>query len=588
MKAFFLSNFNPQALFSWPVFLLSLLWAITTNFTDVDNNPPGNYALRVVSVTAAHAVLFALAGIFQALSRLAPPLVGAIALVPAVVGMSLVRGWVVFTLLNAIGHDSADLLGYRLMGSVTNVGMSILVTAVVVHRVRTYRESRRALLAERIRLVEVRDHARGRLQTMAQKTLDDVRAAIAAALDLGQSRPAEATAERIQTTIDEIVRPVSHRLEQEQFAWEPSELDAKAEALNWRDVIKNALTARHLYPREIGLAITAVALSTTLRHQTPLEALYVLSCALVGTWGGLLLVRRFVVTRRSAWAKRTSMVAGAVFAGIVSGLSTLPVKLETERPFSLVVQAPLFTLLFTVLFALAGSATRQAARATARLTETTAELAWEVARLSEEYRHARLSLARALHGKVQAGMMSSLMRLRQAINDNDTQLDAMTEHTREELASLVASLGASGSQEAVSLDAVIADIQDTWEGVATCALDIDAETSGLVASDPIAMTALAELLPELAFNAIRHGQASLVTLELGFHDDRTIHLICTDNGSRPADSGRVGLGTKLLDECALRWHRKSEQTGTITEVFLPFSPQLAAARGVDEARAPSS
>jgi signal transduction histidine kinase len=575
MKAFFLSNFNPQALFSWPVFLLSLLWAITTNFTDVDNNPPGNYALRVLSVTAAHVVLFVLAGIFQALSRLAPPLVGSIAMVPAVVGMSLVRGWVVFTLLSAIGHDSADLLGYRLMGSVTNVGMSILVTAVVVHRVRTYRESRRALVAERIRLVEVRDHARSRLQAMAQQTVDEVRAAIVAALDLGKSRPAEATAEHIRTTIDEIVRPMSHRLEQEQFAWEPAELDSQAETLNWRGVLKNALSAEHLYPREIGFAITAVALSTTLRHQTPLEALYVLSCALVGTWCCLLLVRRFVASRRSTWAKRTSMVAGAVLAGIVTGFSTLPVKLDTERPFSLVVQAPLFTVLFTVLFALAGSATRQASRATSRLADTAAELSWEVARLSEEYRHARLSLARALHGKVQAGMMSSLMRLRQAMNDGDADLDAMTEHTRRELASLVASIGESGSEEAVSLDAVIADIQDTWEGVAACRLAVDSQTSALVASDPIAMTALTELLPELAFNAIRHGHATVINLELGLHDDRTIVLVCSDNGSRPADSGRVGLGTKLLDQCALRWHRRTEQTGTITEVFLPVSPRVA-------------
>lgn len=571
MKAFFLSNFNPHALFSWPVFALSLGWAFITNFTDVDNNPPGNYALRIASVALAHLALFATIGVFSAFARVVPRIVGAIAFVPALVIACLVRGWVVFTLLNAIDHDSADLLGYRLMGSVTNVGMSILATAVVVHRVRTYRESRLALLTERIRLVEVRDHARGRLQTMAQKTVDDVRAAIVAALDLGKSSSAEATAERIRNTIDEIVRPLSHRLEREQFAWEPSERGARAETFNWRDVIKNALSARHLYPREIGLAITAVALSTTLRHQAPLEALYVLSCALVGTWSGLLLVRRFVATRRSAWARRTSVIAGAVLAGVVTGLSTLPVKLDTERPFSLVVQAPLFTLLFTVLFALAGSATRQAARATARLAETTSELAWEVARISEEYRHAKLSLARALHGKIQAGMMSSLMRLRQAIKDNDPNLDAISEHTREELASLVGSLGSSGSAQEVSLDSVIEDIQETWEDIAACELAIDSETTTLVISDPIAITALAELLPELAFNAIKHGEASIVSLEIELHDNRTIRLVCIDNGSRPADSGRVGLGTKLLDQCALRWRRTTESTGTITEVFLPFS-----------------
>jgi signal transduction histidine kinase len=575
MKGFFLNNFSPSAVFSWPVFFFSLFWAIMTNFTDVDNNPPGNYLLRVASVTAAHMVAFAFLGIFQSLGRLVPVLVGAIAVVPTVVTASLVRGWVVFTLLNAIGHDNADLLSYRLMGSVTNVGMSIIVTAVVVHRVRSYRESRRALLAERLRLVEVREHARGRLQLMAKKTLDDVRASITTALDLQQIRPADATADRIQHTIDEIVRPVSHRLEQEQFSWEPMELDSKAESLNWRDAVSNALSADHLYPRAIALAMTAIALSTTLRNQTPVEAAYVLSCALLGTWFTLVLTRRFVSSRRTAWAEGTSMVLGAVVAGIATGLTTLPVKIDTERPFSLVVQAPLFTLMFTVFFALAGSATKQAANATERLSETTAELAWEVARLSEEYRHARVSLARALHGKVQAGMMSSLMRLRQAIRDDDKALDAVAEQARDELASLIDSLGHAVGDDAVSLATVIEDIQATWEGVATCSMAADDRAKAMVASDPIVMNALAELLPELAFNAIKHGQATVVTFALELDDERTLRMLCTDNGSRPPESGRVGLGTKLLDELALRWQRIAKHKGTVTEVFVPFSPMPA-------------
>ncbi len=571
MKSFFLNNFNPHAVFSWPVFLFSLLWAIMTNFTDVDNNPPGNYVLRIASVTAAHLVAFGFLGLFQALSRLVPALVGAIAVVPAIVVATLVRGRVVFSLLNAIGHDGPDVLGYRLMGSVTNIGMAVMVTAVAVHRVRSYRESRRALLGERLRLVEVREHARGRLQLMARKTLDDVRASITTALDFQQLRPADATADRIQHTIDEIVRPVSHRLEQEQFSWEPPALDSKAGALNWRDAVSNALSADHLYPREIALAMTAIALSTTLRNQAPLEAAYVLSCALLGTWATLLMTRRFVRSRRSAWAERTSMVLGAIAAGIATGLTTLPVKLETERPFSLVVQAPLFTVMFTVFFALAGSATKQAAQATERLRETTAELAWEVARLSEEYRHARLSLARALHGKVQAGMMSSLMRLRQAIRDNDPAVDAIAAQARGELVSLLDSLDQTVTDDAVSLDAVIGDIQATWEGLATCTMTVDDQVRGLVASDPVAVNALAELLPELAFNAIKHGQATAMTFALERDDERTLRMVCTDNGSRPSESGRVGLGTKLLDELALHWTRTAKPSGTVTEVFLPFS-----------------
>jgi signal transduction histidine kinase len=265
------------------------------------------------------------------------------------------------------------------------------------------------------------------------------------------------------------------------------------------------------------------------------------------------------------------MVLGAVVAGIATGLATLPVKLDTERPFSLVVQAPLFTLMFTVFFALAGSATKQAAHATERLSETTAELAWEVARLSEEYRHARVSLARALHGKVQAGMMSSLMRLRQAIRDEDDALEELVAHTREELGSLISSLEVSESGGPASLNILIADLTDTWEGIASCTITADSHTRELLESDPVVMTALGELIPELAFNAVKHGGATAVDCELELQDERTLRMVCADNGSRPSDSGRVGLGTKLLDECASSWHRTNDAKGTVTTVVVPIA-----------------
>jgi signal transduction histidine kinase len=265
------------------------------------------------------------------------------------------------------------------------------------------------------------------------------------------------------------------------------------------------------------------------------------------------------------------MVLGAVVAGIATGLATLPVKLDTERPFSLVVQAPLFTLMFTVFFALAGSATKQAANATERLSETTAELAWEVARLSEEYRHARVSLARALHGKVQAGMMSSLMRLRQAIRDEDDALEELVAHTREELGSLINSLEVSESGGPASLNILIADLTDTWEGIASCTITADSHTRELLESDPVVMTALGELIPELAFNAVKHGGATAVDCELELQDERTLRMVCADNGSRPSDSGRVGLGTKLLDECASSWSRTNDAKGTVTVAYVPYA-----------------
>jgi two-component sensor histidine kinase len=79
------------------------------------------------------------------------------------------------------------------------------------------------------------------------------------------------------------------------------------------------------------------------------------------------------------------------------------------------------------------------------------------------------------------------------------------------------------------------------------------------------------LIPELAFNAVKHGGATAVDCELKLQDERTLRMVCTDNGSRPADSGRVGLGTKLLDECASSWSRTNDAKGTVTVAYVPYA-----------------
>jgi two-component sensor histidine kinase len=575
VTAFFLTNFKPRTLLTWPVFTVSLVWAVATNFSDIDNNPPGNVVMRIVAVSSAHVIFFLAVAVFVFATRFLPELIGALAMIPAMVLLSVFRGWVAFTFLFAIGHDSVDLLEYRMVGSIANVGVSTLITAVVVHRVRTYRETRRALLTEQFRLVEVRDHAGGRLDDMSRRTLEEVRSSIMGALDVGEVKPTLVTTDRIERTIEEVIRPLSHRLEREQVTWVPDETGVRPESVRWQKVLQNALSRRHLYPFAVGLALGGVATATSFRNHPTSEALYVVAMAVVGTPFGLIVTRWMMDRVSGAWGKRLVMVFGALTTGLLTGLGTLPVKLDTDNPLSLVIQSPLFTLAFTVLFALAGSATWQAEKTTKRLAQTTNELAWEVARVSEHYRQARAKLARALHGKIQAGMMSSLIRLKQAIKNGEQDLEALTAQIEKDLTALVDSLGHMSATQTVSLDEILENVRETWEGVAACQLTIQEETERLLGADPIALATLTDLIPELAFNAIKHGQATLVSFELESADNHLLTMTCRDNGLRPPELGRVGLGTKLLDECAVSWQRSSADGGTVTEIVLPLSPEKA-------------
>jgi two-component sensor histidine kinase len=90
----------------------------------------------------------------------------------------------------------------------------------------------------------------------------------------------------------------------------------------------------------------------------------------------------------------------------------------------------------------------------------------------------------------------------------------------------------------------------------------------------VLLATLSELYAELSFNSIKHGKATQIDFVLEKKSEDIVCLICSDNGNQSPDSGRIGLGTKLLDECALQWKRGplKESKGTRTEVLLPFAP----------------
>lgn len=571
MRNFFLDNFEPRSLFSWQVFSVSLVWAVVTNFLDVDSNPPGNTLLRLISVVGAHCVFFGAVGAFSLTSRALPRLVGAVAMVPVVIVLSMFRGWTLFQLLFAIGHDQPDLLLYRVTGSITNVAMSTLITAIVLHRVRTYSEYRRNLLSEQERLQDIRTHARTEIQRIDQETIDEIRVILDSALRAEGNLTAEATAHRIDTMIESTVRPLSHRLESDNVTWLPQSTASRPKPLDWRQIMTGALASQNLSPWWVGAALFILSTATVLRNHPPLEAVYIFVVALGVTSIGLVVVKKILISVSTGppWVERSGFIVGALLVGALSGAATLPVKLDTDRPFSLLVQSPLYTLAFALLFALARSATFEAERATERLRATTAELAWEVARVSEEFHVARKSLARALHGRVQAGMMSSLMRLRTAIREGDPNVDDIVVATQQELTELFATLSSMATPEKQTLEAVCEEMKDTWQGVASCDMVVSREAHRAISRDPVVTAALAELIPELAFNAVKHGHATTVSYAISLPNSRTIRVACDDNGSQPAASGRVGLGTKLMDEYSLSWERTRSEGGTRSVLYLP-------------------
>jgi anti-sigma regulatory factor (Ser/Thr protein kinase) len=78
-----------------------------------------------------------------------------------------------------------------------------------------------------------------------------------------------------------------------------------------------------------------------------------------------------------------------------------------------------------------------------------------------------------------------------------------------------------------------------------------------------------EIVTEAVSNAVRHGGATQVSAAMSCEGDRTT-LIVQDNGQE-ATSGAPGLGTRVLESCALEWSRDRIPGGAILRAVLPAS-----------------
>ena len=91
-----------------------------------------------------------------------------------------------------------------------------------------------------------------------------------------------------------------------------------------------------------------------------------------------------------------------------------------------------------------------------------------------------------------------------------------------------------------------------------------------LAGDPLCARSVNDLIPELVFNSVRHGNARVIDVQLQIVDSRTLSLTVIDDGSGDLMTTRHGLGSALLDEASISWSRTRVGARTTTTSLLPF------------------
>jgi signal transduction histidine kinase len=363
----------------------------------------------------------------------------------------------------------------------------------------------------------------------------------------------------MRALIDDVVRPISYDLARNVKADSArSQLEIEPK-VDWFKVNSHAMRANpfHWLASTAALGvIIAPFLVTTFQFAGALAVL-----GFVVTFSLLTLLAKNQWSRIPlAWSV-TARVALFSFANAVIAVSIAPL-ISLISGFDLLVSSRMVAWvilcnLFTWTVALVIGTIQLLETNKQALTAAVDELKREVIALNGSYRQLQQGISRALHGPVQEAITVALLKLES--NSSSETPASLAEDLRHRIAKSLEVLDAP-TQIATDVRKALEDLKELWSDAVDITFKLDPEELTLLHLHPWSSRVLGELAREACSNAIRHGNATKISIEIETsRDTNSACLRVENNGEAIPENPRYGLGSQFFDEVCLDWSR--EQVG---------------------------
>lgn len=468
----------------------------------------------------------------------------------AFIAAGALRGLIAGSLLISWSGANPSVLRYRIAAGIALFVVVLVPTALIVSTARSYRRTRRSLLARGSQLREAQARVIEEIEERDVHAVARVQANLAQAL---MADAPEEQARRLEQVAAEVVRPLSHELAQSMEAWQPPpENDFKVRLIA---IVERATTGRPLMPLATSMAGALMFMGYALDRVGLWVVVGVLVFGAI-SWTGLWLGNRLLsaLLRQGPLALRLLVVLIVLaLVGLLMG-AVMDVMLGDYRRANLLLAVPVLYCLFGMTLALARAGDEELRLSIAELRRTDVDLTWQLKRLNMQQWCQQRRLSRALHGPVQSTIAASVERLRAG-----DQADAA--HMRGEILAALSLL--NGDADEVWSSGV-KRLKATWRRI--CEVRVAESSHGLDADPACAEMAL-EIVAEAVSNAVRHGHARSVDVAFSW-ESRAVEITVTDDGGGVTGSGE-GLGTRLMEDCTLTWSRTSRDGFTTLRATLP-------------------
>ena len=277
----------------------------------------------------------------------------------------------------------------------------------------------------------------------------------------------------------------------------------------------------------------------------------------------LVLPRGFQVSRRAA----TWLLFGLGTAMFLPFYLILLPEVETASETWLLLVIWPSTLASLMLFAFSESLDRDRVAVRAVIEAENKALAQDQALFEQQLWLGRRAWQLVIHGTVQSALTAALTRLQAEPNPEPWVLSRVVDDLERARLALT-----SNPERVIDFPDALNQLQTTWRGICQIKTNITDRASRALKSNNAACLCVNEILKEAVSNAIRHGEARIVTIEIDREDDFTLEIKVSNDGIPLRAQQPLGVGSRLIEELTTDWSLASiKATGlTVLKAKLPL------------------
>jgi two-component sensor histidine kinase len=164
-----------------------------------------------------------------------------------------------------------------------------------------------------------------------------------------------------------------------------------------------------------------------------------------------------------------------------------------------------------------------------------------------------------LHGTVQSALTAAAIRSSGKKVLQKSEQDAILSDLNRAIRSLK-----NPELAEVDFEKSLKDLQDTWLEICDISYKVAPEIWSALAKDANARLVTNEVVKESVSNAVKHGQASKVTVELSLSHDCNIQVDVQNNGGAQKSDWSPGLGSRIFDAVCLSYEIKRDEPSGLT------------------------